>query len=285
MKTIKFFSFITFIFLPLFAFATPQIVSYKLNGKEENARFSVFVAGDKVNIEVSANVPVKFNTIALCVVADSVCNRSTAVKYFTKTDVFVPSVGKEWDGKTNKGATVAKGDYKIKVTMKDVVGTEKIQELSPYVITVDLPISDASSTSGSKSSVDVESSFEQLRFASSSVSQSNLDNDPIVKKIRDFIANRSGESREIVTSARNNAVIKSSSNQNKKTQDDNSGATTPTKFKKTKSEKRETVSVPIIQAGEVVLSEDSDHESFIWRILNLPFVGVSFIIELFYSGN
>ncbi|MBM2817937.1 MAG: transporter, substrate-binding protein [Parcubacteria group bacterium] len=145
--------FTTFLSFSASAFVAPEIVGYKLNGKQESARLNPS-RSDVVNIEASANVPVKWNTIALCSISDAVCNRTTAVKYFTQTD-FTLLVSKEWDGKTSKEVIVADGDYKIKVTMKDESEQENIQELSPYIITLDssfLGGSGGSSSSVSQSS-------------------------------------------------------------------------------------------------------------------------------------
>lgn len=136
--------------------AAPEVVSYKINGKQESARINPS-RGDVVKFEVSANVLVKFNTIALCSVADSVCSRTTAVKYFTQTD-FASLVIKEWNGKTSKDVTVAEGDYKIKVTMKDESEQENIQELSPYIITIDSSF--VGGSGGSSSSVSQSSSSQ-----------------------------------------------------------------------------------------------------------------------------
>lgn len=275
---ILFLTFIISMFIAFFSFSAlasslPQIKNYKLNGKEESVKFNPSALGvfdGKVVIEINASVPVKFNTIALCATTDSVCNRATAVKYFTKTDTFVSSVNKEWDGKTSKGIVAEKGDYKIKVTIKDDAGTEKTQELIPYVIRVDSSVSNVSSGSQSKSSSD---------------SQENFDNDPVVKKIRDFIANGGEESSEIATIANSKAVKKSSISQNEKASSDNSRKTSITKFKKTELKKEEIISTSTTQVAEVVSSEDSNHESFIWKILNLPFDGFNLIRRLFYSGS
>ncbi len=282
------FLFLMLAFLPLLGFASSDshIVNYKLNGKEERVKFNSSVAGDKISIEINANVPVKFNTIALCSSNDNVCNRATAVKYFTKTDAFVPSVSKEWDGKTSKGAVVTKGDYKIKVTMKDADGIEKIQELKPYLISVDSLVFNVSNVSDSKSSPVSGSLSSQSQSSSSfaTASQSNLDNDPVVKKIRDFIANGNRKSGGVEITE-NIAVEKSPSLQNAKSPSDNSVKPNAAKFKKIKQEKEETISTSTNQVAEIVLSEDSNHESFIWKILNLPFSGFNLIKRLFYSGN
>ncbi|MEK7166062.1 MAG: hypothetical protein AAB874_04630, partial [Patescibacteria group bacterium] len=163
------------IFIILFSFSAsasslPQIVSYKIDGKQENARINP-LRGDTVKFEISANVPVKFNTIALCSTSDTVCSRVTAVKYFTQTD-FAPTVSKEWNGKTSKDVIVQDGDYKIKVTMKDEAGQENIQELSPYIITTDSNYSGGSGGSSSSVSQSSSGGMQSGQSSSSSVAVS-----------------------------------------------------------------------------------------------------------------
>lgn len=147
-----------FALFPFFVFASlsPQVSGYKIDGKQESVKLNPS-RGDTASIEINANVPVKFNTIALCATTDAVCSRATAVKYFTQTD-FALSVSKEWDGKTSKDAIVPDGDYKIKVTMKDETGQENIQELTPYIITIDSSL--AGGSGGSSSSVSQGSSSQ-----------------------------------------------------------------------------------------------------------------------------
>lgn len=105
---------ITFLSFSSSALAAPEVVSYKLNGKEENTKLNPSVADSKISIEINTNIPVKFNTIALCVVTDDVCSRTTAVKYFTKTDSYTSSVSKDWDGKRVKGCPCLKAVIKSK---------------------------------------------------------------------------------------------------------------------------------------------------------------------------
>lgn len=284
MKIIKItagFLFLALAFLPLSSFASSdlRVVNYKLNGKEENARLDSS-AGGKVGIEINANAPVKFNTIALCATADTVCNRTTAVKYFTKTDALTSTVSKEWDGKTSKGAVAPNGDYKIRVTMKDESGTEKIQELSPYVIMIGSTISSVSSSPNSKSS----DASSQSKSASSTVSQSNLDNDPVVKKIRDFIANGGRESIE-TASATYKSEVKKPIDKDKKMIINNSINTVLIKTKKIEMNKEDLFSSSTKQTSVVVSSEESSHSSFIWKIINLPLAGFNLVKRLFYSGN
>lgn len=161
--TILFPFFSTFLFVSLFSFSElakasllPQVSSYKIGGKQESVRLNPS-RDDVVSLEINANIPVKFNTIAICVTNDAVCSRTTAVKYFTQTD-FASLVNKEWNGKTSKGEIVPDGDYKIKVTIKDETEQENIQELSPYIITIDSSFTGGSG--GSSSSVSQGSSSQ-----------------------------------------------------------------------------------------------------------------------------
>jgi len=121
------------------AYATPEIkVNYKLNGKEESVRLNPLVASSKIKIEINTNDNeiVEFSGIDICHIDDLVCDKNTRVRhYFTTTEI--SSVVREWDGKTSgtiNATAVEDGDYKIKVTM---VGVEKPQDLSPYIITID----------------------------------------------------------------------------------------------------------------------------------------------------
>lgn len=167
--------FITSLIITVFSFsssvlAAPEVVSYKIDGKQESTRINPSW-GDVVKFEISANVPVKFNTIAVCATSDTVCSRATAVKYFTQTD-FASLVSKEWNGKTSKDAIVADGDYKIKVTMKDETEQENIQELSPYIITIDSSFAGGSGGSSSSVSQSSSASVQSGQSSSSSISSS-----------------------------------------------------------------------------------------------------------------
>lgn len=142
LKTAILFS--TFLFFGFLSpvLAAPEVVSYKIDGKQESARINPS-RGDVVSIEINTNAPVKFSRIAICKVDDSTdSNCSDGVRYFTyskKDDPHILSITKLWDGKTTDGIVVLDGDYKIKVKMKDEISTEYkyIQELSPYIITID----------------------------------------------------------------------------------------------------------------------------------------------------
>lgn len=176
---------LSFIFASFLSFSTvafaiePKVDSYKLNGKEESVKLNPSL-GDVVSIEIGTNVLVKFSRIYVCKSEDGVCDDESSLIYFTKTnDPFVSSVVKLWDGKPSdtkksKGMTVSDGDYKIKVKMKDEISTEYkyIQELSPYIITIDSNFSGGSGGSSSSSSVSSESSSSQSLPVSSSVSNS-----------------------------------------------------------------------------------------------------------------
>lgn len=161
---------IIFLFFSAMTYAgNPQVTNYKLNGKEENARINPS-RGDVVSIEINTNVPVKFSRIAICKVADSNCNDTFSVRYFTKTtDPHISSVTRDWNGKTNEGVIVPDGDYQITVKMKDEISAEYkyIQRLSPYVITID---SNFTGGSGGSSSSISQSYSNQTQSNSSSSS-------------------------------------------------------------------------------------------------------------------
>ena len=170
---------------------------------------------------------------------------------------------------------------KIKVTMKDEAGIEKIQELTHYVISVDSSVSNVSSSSESRPSI-VSS---QLKSASFISSKSNLDNDSAVEKIRDFIANERKESKGVVTAVNNNSVKKAFSSQNKESSSDNLEKKNIIKSKEIERKKVEILFASTTQTAEVVSSEDSNHRNFIWKILSFPIDGFNLIRRLFYSGS
>jgi len=132
-KTIWSVLFWSLIVVPVYA--APVVTELKLNGTGNNAELDP--SGDwKVDIALSANEPVKWNTISICATSDSVCNRTSAVKYFTQTSNFTTSAAKSWNGQTTSKNPVANGDYKIKVTAKNEAGEETIKEFSSPVITI-----------------------------------------------------------------------------------------------------------------------------------------------------
>lgn len=107
-----------------------------LNGGQADAILNINDQNATVNLRLSASEPVKWNTIAICAVADSVCSRTTAVKYFTQTSSFSETVSKSWDGKQSSGSTVPTGEYKIKATVKNAGGEEAIVEFSSPRLTI-----------------------------------------------------------------------------------------------------------------------------------------------------
>lgn len=129
-------------FLLLSIFLVPSIsnasivTSYKLNGEAKSINFNP--ATDKVSIAIETSVPVSFSTIAICVTSDSVCSRSTSVKYFTQTGAYITTVSKDWDGKTGGASPtqVPDGDYKLRLTMKDSGGASIDEILDTYLIKV-----------------------------------------------------------------------------------------------------------------------------------------------------
>lgn len=115
----------------------PSIISFILNESSSNATFNPNNE-EKVLITISTDIPVKFNTVAICMASDTVCSRTTSVKYFTQTSSFLNSLSKEWDGKTGgtNPSIVEAGEYKVKATIKDESGVENIQ-FGQYSIFVD----------------------------------------------------------------------------------------------------------------------------------------------------
>ena len=186
--------FTTFLSFSASAFAAPEVTGYKLNGKEESVRLNPS-RGDVVSIEINANVLVKFNTIALCSVSNAVCDRTEAGKidrYFTQTTSST-SVIKPWDGKTSSGVAIPDGDYKIKVTMKDGEGVEKIQELSPYIITLDSSFSGGSGGSSSAVSQSYSSQAQSSIPSSSPTSGSGAS---------DFVSANSSSSAGLISAVK-----------------------------------------------------------------------------------
>lgn len=124
--------------LPSLTLALATVTSETLNGAAASATINLSNPESKVDLNLTASEPVKWNTIAICLVSDLVCSRTTAVKYFTSTSAYTNSVLKTWDGKVtgddNQKAPV--GDYKIKVTMKNESEEESVVELTDYLIKV-----------------------------------------------------------------------------------------------------------------------------------------------------
>lgn len=110
-------------------------IDYQLNNLPATANLPADGSG-AVTINLTAAVPVKWNTIAICAVADAICNRTTAVKYFTQTTTYSSTAIKSWTGARSDDTIVLAGEYKLKVTVKNEADEETIAELSPYLITV-----------------------------------------------------------------------------------------------------------------------------------------------------
>ncbi|MDO8183701.1 MAG: lamin tail domain-containing protein [bacterium] len=135
MKQLAGFSLVLFL-IPSLALALTTITGETLNGAAASATINLNDAESKVDINLTASEPVKWNTIAICLVSDTVCSRTTAVKYFTSTSAYANSVLKTWDGHKSDGEAVAVGDYKIKVTLKNESEEESMVELTDYLIKV-----------------------------------------------------------------------------------------------------------------------------------------------------
>jgi|GEM_PF-6781387 len=126
-------------FFPGLIFASSaNITQCLLNGSSGKVTFDA--ANGKTSplkISLVTDRPVKYSTLAICLVSDAVCSRTTAVKYFTSSDL-ATTLAKEWDGKTggSNPAVVSDGDYRLKATMKDDSGADTTQDLSAQVISV-----------------------------------------------------------------------------------------------------------------------------------------------------
>ncbi len=127
--------FLFYIFWPSVVTAVPVVSDFRLNGETVDASLNPG-RNDTVEISLTTDTPVKFNTIAICTAADSVCSRSTAVKYFSQTDSFTTGSVKSWDGKKSSGEVVTDGNYKVKVTLavEGVSGTSVVTLDSPRII-------------------------------------------------------------------------------------------------------------------------------------------------------
>ncbi|MEK7136398.1 MAG: PKD domain-containing protein [Patescibacteria group bacterium] len=127
---------IGFLFTAPNVVSATSVISLKLNSNSVDAKINPTIE-DKITIEITTDTPVKFNTIAICAEADTVCSRATAVKYFTQTSAFTTTVTKDWNGqKGGAGGAVADGTYKIKVTMAVEGGTATITEevATPHIL-------------------------------------------------------------------------------------------------------------------------------------------------------
>lgn len=114
----------------------PKISSFSLAGQTGNVTFNPTTGDDSPLVfSITADRPVKFTTISICVESDSVCNRTSAFKFFTNNN-FSATVEKPWYGKNSKDEVAANGNYKIKVTMKDEKDVSS-EEFLPVLITVD----------------------------------------------------------------------------------------------------------------------------------------------------
>lgn len=110
----------------------PSVISYTLNGLEQNATFN---PNDTAGVEITINTdkPVKFTRI-------KIKNSDGAeVKFFTSTGSFVSTVAKTWDGKNAAGEIVPDGVYTLEVNIKDAADNSRNNlALTPYAITLDI---------------------------------------------------------------------------------------------------------------------------------------------------
>lgn len=119
--------------------SVPQIAECKLNNLNQNVTFNP--NNSTLSIDVLTDQPVKFNTISICQESDSVCSRTTAVKYFTYTSSYLETVNKVWDGKTGGSSStlVSDGTYKIRATLANQGGESNTPgEYCSVNISVDL---------------------------------------------------------------------------------------------------------------------------------------------------
>ncbi|MFA5736588.1 MAG: PKD domain-containing protein [Candidatus Paceibacterota bacterium] len=119
--------FITFVFIllffPLVTWADgPKIESFQLHEQTDDITFNPLTGDDsRLLIRVTADREVKFTTISICKEDDSICNRTSAFKYFSSS-TFSLTAEKEWNGKNSKDENAPNGIYRVKVTMKDGEG-------------------------------------------------------------------------------------------------------------------------------------------------------------------
>jgi hypothetical protein len=102
--------------------SVPQVTECKLNNINQNFTFNP--NDSTLSVDILSDQSVKFNTISICNNDDSVCSRTTAVKYFTYTSSYLQIVNKIWDGKTGGSSPVfvSTGVYKIRVTLANEGG-------------------------------------------------------------------------------------------------------------------------------------------------------------------
>ena len=100
------------------AFASvPQVTDCKFDNTSQNTTFNP--NNSTLSIDISSDQAVKFNTISMCHSDDSVCSRTTAVKYFTNTSSYLQTINKIWDGKTGGSSPtlVSAGTYRVRATV------------------------------------------------------------------------------------------------------------------------------------------------------------------------
>jgi archaellum component FlaF (FlaF/FlaG flagellin family) len=121
-----------------YVFASPNIVSFLLNGDSKSVAFNPNI-GESISIEVKANTPVKFTRLYICSITQ-LCTGSKGeyTRYFTSNSIS-ESITKVWNGKISSDASsgfVPSGEYKVMVSMNDGVN-DPIIEFGQYSIFVD----------------------------------------------------------------------------------------------------------------------------------------------------
>lgn len=105
-----------------------HITNFLLNGGAQDIIFNPN-NGESVNIDVTANTPVKFTRIYICEESQSCTGTAgTNIRYFSQSDPAV-SVSKSWNGKTSGDKEVVpEGVYKVKVSMTEGKSAAVLEE-------------------------------------------------------------------------------------------------------------------------------------------------------------
>ncbi len=93
-------------------FATPVLSSFLLNGNSQDVTFNPH-NGEKVDIQININEPVKFTRVYICSSNAQTCNQSGSSRYFSPNATSA-TITELWDGKasTDKDALiVSDGEY------------------------------------------------------------------------------------------------------------------------------------------------------------------------------
>ncbi len=118
---------------------TAPIPTYTLNGLVQNAYFNPHaVSNNTIAIAITANEPVKFDRVYICLNGDDVCSNTTNIRHYFQLLPLSASYVGSWNGKKAGDVDfVADGLYKIKVHIEDEAGNDTTLVLSPYLMVVD----------------------------------------------------------------------------------------------------------------------------------------------------